>query len=218
MNLSTAPTPAHLPQKPASRAIGLAFVAAIHVVVFIAVSQGLMIPGGLVKPKETPTVRPIDEPPPLPKPLPKLTPKEPTQVHFDPTVVPPPIIDVTAPPPTGGIVTERGDPMPQDFTPRAPAGPPQTIPADTLRPMSAVCTRTQAPEAPSVNWSGEALFSVVAGTHAGRVNQVEIRLLRGAMDGRTQRAFKSAIESTMRETYQCPGDVRFTQEFQFRVE
>ena len=214
MNLSTA----RLPQRPASRAIGLAFVATLHVVAFIAFSQGLMNKLS-PKPAETTQVRPVDEPPRQPKPIEHLKPEQfkPTQVTQ--TVVDPIDFVITSPPPTGGIAVERGDPQQQDALPRGPVTQPlPASPADGIRSVGAVCTRTQPPEAPAVNWSGEALFSVVAGTHAGRVNQVEIRLLRGAMDGRTQRAFKSAIESAMREGYQCPGDVRFSQEFQFRVE
>ncbi len=218
MNLSTAQASAHLSQKPTSRAIGLGFVAAIHVVAFIAVSQGLMIQPSQ-KPVEPTVVKPIDETPPEPQPIKRFEPQQPKQQQFTQTVVDPIDFVVTATPPTGGIQVERGDPLPQDLSPRGLVAPPaQTKPNDGIQTVGAVCTRTQAPESPSVNWSGEALFGVVAGTHAGRVNQVEIRLLRGAMDGRTQRAFRSAIESAMREGYQCPGDVRFSQEFQFRVE
>ena len=214
MNLSTA----HFPQKPTSRTVGFAVVAAIHVVVFIAFSQGLMTQM-IPKPDKPMVAKPFEETPPLPKPVPQYKPEQPKISQYTPTLVDPPVFQEPAPPPMGGIVTQVGDPAPQDLAQRGPVAPPaQTRPSDGIQSAGAVCTRIQKPDAPSVNWSGEALFSVVAGTHAGRVNQVEIRLLRGAMDGRTQRAFRSAIESAMREGYQCPGDVRFSQEFQFRVE
>jgi len=212
------PSTAHLPQKPSSRAIGLAFVAAVHVVAFIAFSQGLMIKLS-PKPVEPTVVKTIDTPPPPPEPIKKVQADQPKLPVWNPLPVPIPDDPPIAPPPTSTVYAEHREAIPQDASPRGPvAAPAQAKPTDGIQPFGAVCTRTQAPESPSVNWTGEALFSVVAGTHAGRVNQIEIRLLRGAMDGRTQRAFKSAIESALREGYQCPGDVRFSQEFQFRVE
>ncbi|RZJ11356.1 MAG: hypothetical protein EOP39_06565 [Rubrivivax sp.] len=81
-----------------------------------------------------------------------------------------------------------------------------------------VCTKMGTPEMPAVNWSGEALFKAVATVKAGRVTGVEITPLRGGVDRKAQRQLIQAIEQTLRETYECPGDHQFEQEFQFKID
>ena len=53
---------------------------------------------------------------------------------------------------------------------------------------------------------------------AGRVVEVDIKTLRHVSDMRARRALISAIDSALRDTYRCPGDHVFSQEFLFRVE
>jgi protein TonB len=38
------------------------------------------------------------------------------------------------------------------------------------------------------------------------------------VDRKAQRALVQAIEATLRDTYECPGDHVFEQEFQFKIE
>lgn len=89
---------------------------------------------------------------------------------------------------------------------------------DVVKSVGAVCTQTASPEMPSVNWSGEALFRVVADVQGGHVVAVQIQTLAGAMDSRTRRAFSNAIEGTLKSRYVCPGEHRFQQDFAFRVD
>ena len=58
----------------------------------------------------------------------------------------------------------------------------------------------------------------VATVKSGRVTSVEITPLRGGVDRKAQRALINAITSTLTETYECPGDHVFEQEFQFKIE
>ena len=69
-----------------------------------------------------------------------------------------------------------------------------------------------------MSWSGEAAFRVVGTVKAGRVTGVDIQALRGNLDGKSRRALQSAISSALRDSYECPGDHVFEQEFQFRIE
>ena len=71
---------------------------------------------------------------------------------------------------------------------------------------------------PAVNWSGNALYKVLATVKAGRVSSIEVTPLRGGVDRKAQRAFIASIESTLKESYECPGDHVFEQEFQFKQE
>ncbi len=53
---------------------------------------------------------------------------------------------------------------------------------------------------------------------AGRVTSVEITPLRGGVDRKAQRALVQEITRTLQETYECPGDHVFEQEFQFKID
>jgi hypothetical protein len=209
---------AQLPRNPASRSLGIALVAVVHVVAFLAISQGLM-QKIMPKPPGPIVARTIPEEPPKPEPVRRL---ESVPKLEQPRYVPLPIPDppLTAPPSdTPPRYAEHTEAPPADMGVRE-VTPPQGRAASSsgLQSAGAVCTQQRTPEAPTVNWSGVALFHVVASTHAGRVTEVEIRSPRGDMDARSLRAFKSAIETALREGYVCPGEVRFDQEFQFRVE
>ncbi|HEY4081673.1 MAG TPA: hypothetical protein VGM81_13360 [Burkholderiaceae bacterium] len=209
---------ARLPQNPAARFTGIGLAVAVHVVVILALSQGLM---NTTKPKpaEAPIVVLKDEPKPLPLPVP---PPKPTVIKLDdPTlpVIPTPVFKESEP-----ALTNPPTIRPLEGTDTRPVGPvlaqadPVPVPHNGPQPVNAVCTKTMAPTMPATNFSGDAVFRVIAGTHAGHVNSVEIQAVSGGMDMRSQRAFKAAIESALREGYECASDVRFTQEFHFRVE
>ena len=81
-----------------------------------------------------------------------------------------------------------------------------------------VCTKMGKPEMPAVDFSGEALFKVTATVKAGRVVSMEVKNLRAGVDRKAARLLVNSIQQTLTETYECPGDHVFEQEFQFRQE
>ncbi len=209
---------ARLPQNPAARLTGIGLAVAVHVVVILALSQGL-INKTKPKPAEPPIVVLKEEPKPLPQPVP---PPKPVVIRLDdPTLspLPTPVFKEAEPALANPPISH-----PFEGTDARPAGP-VTAQADPVpishsgpQSVNAVCTKTMAPAMPATNFSGDATFRVIATTRAGHVNSVEIQALSAGMDMRSQRAFKAAIESALREGYECASDVRFTQEFHFRVE
>jgi hypothetical protein len=80
-----------------------------------------------------------------------------------------------------------------------------------------VCVEMPRPEAPAVNWAGNAVLQAVATVQGGRMVGTEIRVVQGSMDARTRRALTHAVEAAL-AGYRCPGDQRFQQEFSFRIE
>jgi protein TonB len=204
----------------ASRFTGIGIVALIHVVAIYALASGLA--RDIVKKVSGPIdVKVIEEkvkPPPPPE---KIIPPPPELKAPPPPFVPPPEFQVTAPtPPAPAIQSTQVAPPAQ--TEIRPAPPPAPVAAPTPKPArvtaAMVCTKRTSPEMPSVNWSGEALFKVVATVKAGRVVSAEITSLRGGVDRKALRAMTQAIDSTLRDTYECPGDHVFEQEFQFKVD
>jgi len=205
----------------ASRFTGFGIVVLIHVVAIYALASGLA--KDLVKKVTGPIdVKVIEEkvkPPPPPE---KVVPPPPDLKAPPPPFVPPPEFQVTAPAPPAPAIqsTQVAPPAVTEIRP-APA-PVAAAPAPAPRPAKItagmVCTKMGKPDMPSVNWSGEALYKAVATVKAGRVTAVEITSLRGGVDRKAQRALVQAIEATLRETYECPGDHVFEQEFQFKIE
>lgn len=205
----------------ASRFTGFGVVVLIHVVAIYALASGLA--KDLVKKVTGPIdVKVIEEkvkPPPPPE---KVVPPPPDLKAPPPPFVPPPEFQVTAPAPPAPAIqsTQVAPPAVSEIRP-APA-PAPAAPAPAPRPAKItagmVCTKMGKPEMPSVNWSGEALYKAVATVKSGRVTAVEITSLRGGVDRKAQRALVQAIEATLRDTYECPGDHVFEQEFQFKIE
>jgi len=205
----------------ASRYTGFGIVVLIHVVAIYALASGLA--KDLVKKVTGPIdVKVIEEkvkPPPPPE---KVVPPPPDMKAPPPPFVPPPEFQVTAPAPPAPAIqsTQVAPPAVAEIRPQpapAPAAPP-AAPKPTKITAGMVCTKMGKPEMPSVNWSGEALYKAVATVKAGRVTAVEITSLRGGVDRKAQRALVQAIEATLRDTYECPGDHVFEQEFQFKIE
>ena len=203
----------------ASRFTGLGVVVLIHVVAIYALASGLArdIVKKVTGPIETKVIEEKVKPPPPPD---KVVPPPPDLKAPPPPFVPPPEFQVTAPaPPAPAIQSTQVAPPAVAEVRRAPAAPvaaPAPRPAKITAGM--VCTKMGKPEMPSVNWSGEALYKAVATVKAGRVTAVEITSLRGGVDRKAQRALVQAIEATLRDTYECPGDHVFEQEFQFKIE
>ncbi|HEY9107347.1 MAG TPA: ABC transporter substrate-binding protein [Roseateles sp.] len=204
----------------ASRYTGIGIVALIHVLAIWALASGLA--KDIVKKVSGPIdVKVIEEkvkPPPPPE---KVVPPPPDLKAPPPPFVPPPEFQVTAPaPPAPPIQSTQVAPPVAQFTPPAPAAAPAPAPVAKPAKVTAgmVCTKMGKPELPAINWSGEALYKAVATVKAGRVTAVEITPLRGGVDRKAQRQLIQAIEATLRETYECPGDHTFEQEFQFKVD
>ncbi|MCE4536915.1 ABC transporter substrate-binding protein [Pelomonas sp. P7] len=204
----------------ASRFTGFGIVVLIHIVAIYALASGLA--KDLVKKVTGPIdVKVIEEKVKPPPPPDKVIPPPPDLKAPPPPFVPPPEFQVTAPAPPAPAIqsTQVAPPAVAEVRPApppAPAAPPAAKPAKITAGM--VCTKMGKPEMPSVNWSGEALYKAVATVKSGRVTAVEITSLRGGVDRKAQRALVQAIEQTLRDTYECPGDHVFEQEFQFKIE
>ncbi|MDG0852349.1 energy transducer TonB [Roseateles puraquae] len=206
----------------ASRFTGFGIVVLIHVVAIYALASGLA--KDLVKKVTGPIdVKVIEEkvkPPPPPE---KVVPPPPDLKAPPPPFVPPPEFQVTAPAPPAPAIqsTQVAPPAVAEIRPQpapAPAAPPAAPKPAGKVTAGMVCTKMGKPEVPSVNWSGDALYKAVATVKAGRVTAVEITSLRGGVDRKAQRALVQSIEAALRDTYECPGDHVFEQEFQFKIE
>lgn len=204
----------------AARFTGIGIVALIHVLAIWALASGLA--RDIVKKVSGPIdVKVIEEkvkPPPPPE---KVVPPPPDLKAPPPPFVPPPEFQVTAPAPPAPAIqsTQVAPPVAQDIRPAPPPAPVAAPPKPAGRPNAKmVCTKMGTPEMPAVNWSGTALYKAVATVKAGRVTSVEISAQSGGVDRKAQRMLIAAIESTLRETYECPGDHVFEQEFQFKID
>lgn len=205
----------------ASRFTGIGVVVLIHVVAIWALASGLArdIVKKVAGPIDVKVIEEKVKPPPPPE---KVVPPPPDIKAPPPPFVPPPEFQVTAPtPPAPAMTTTQVQPPAatevRPAPPPAPAAPPAPArPAKVTAGM--VCTKMGKPEAPSVNWSGDALYKAVATVKAGRVTGVEVTPLRGGVDRKAQRALIQAITQTLQDTYECPGDHVFEQEFQFKIE
>lgn len=205
-----------------SRLTGIGIVIVIHVIIIWALASGLArkVVEAVKGPIDVKVVEEKVKPPPPPE---KVVPPPPDMKAPPPPFIPPPEVQVTAPPPpTPAITTQSTTPPPvRDVAPTpppvvAPPAPPAPKPAKITAGM--VCTKMGKPEVPAVNWSGEALYKVLATVKSGRVVGVQVTPLRGGVDRRAQRALIAAITETLSDTYECPGDHVFEQEFAFRIE
>ncbi|MDM4765751.1 energy transducer TonB [Pelomonas sp. SE-A7] len=209
-------------QKSTSRVTGFGIVVVIHVLIIWALASGLArkIVKAVSEPIETKVIEEKVKPP---EEIKKVEPPPPKLDTPPPPFVPPPEVVITAPAPPAVINTPTTSvPPPAAPIAATPAPAPKAAPAPAPRtgPVTAamVCTKMGKPEAPSVNWSGEALLKAVATVKAGRVVSVEIQSLRGGVERKALRAMSAAVTQTLQDTYECPGDHVFEQEFQFRIE
>lgn len=209
-------------QKSSSRLTGFGVVLLIHVVIIWGLASGLArkIVKAVAEPIETKVIEEKVKPPEEVK---KLEPPPPKLDTPPPPFVPPPEVVITAPAPPAVINTPTTSTPPPaapiQATPApTPKAPPAPVKTDGKVTAAMVCTKMGKPEAPSMNWSGEALIKATATVKAGRVVAVEFQSLRGGVDRKALRAMTSAIQTTLQDTYECPGDHVFEQEFQFRIE
>ena len=202
----------------ASRFTGLGIVILIHVVLIYAIASGLAKKAveAIKGPIETKVIEDKIKPPPPPD---KVVPPPPDLKAPPPPYVPPPEFQVTAPAPPAVMAAPTTSVPPVNTvvaaTP-APAPAPVPVAKPTKITAAMVCTKRGTPEMPSVSFDGEALYKVIATVKAGRVVSTEVTSLRGGIDRKAQRALIAAIDSTLKETYECPGDHVFEQEFVFK--
>lgn len=213
MNLTA--TPAAQSYRPASRLTGLGLAIGVHVILVIGFA-GAFIVKAPDKPKD-PIVTVVKEKQPKPpEPIERhlvnrdlVQPRDPVQQDL-PTVPWDIAKDTPAPPRDNSLGLADGAIGPTTPGPVIRAEPKVVKAGD-------VCTRMASPEMPAVNFAGDATFRVTASTQAGRVTSIQIQALSSGIDSRSLRAFKGAIERAL-GGYECPGNVSFTQEFNFRLE
>jgi len=206
----------------ASRFTGVGLVILIHIVIVYAMVSGLARKAveAIKGPIETKVIEEKVKPPPPPD---KVIPPPPDLKAPPPPYVPPPEFTVTAPAPPAVMAAPTTSVPPTTTVVAATPAPAPPAPAPVAKPAAKitagmVCTKMGKPDMPSVSWSGEALYKVVATVKAGRVAAIEVTSLRSGVDRKAQRALIASIESTLKETYECPGDHVFEQEFQFKLE
>jgi len=206
----------------APRFTGLGIAALVHLVLLAGLLQGLVKAPSKAPPGPT-QVELLQQkpPPPVPEPLPMPT-QEPTLLRQLPPQVQIPVpIFFEERPPTGHEIQARSDSSPSNeaavTAPPVPVAEPAR-PAAGLAQAGMVCTQMGRPELPALNWSGEAVLKIVATVRAGRVVASELVAARGSPDARTRRQLLAAVDTALRESYVCPGDHRFEQEFAFRVD
>lgn len=79
-----------------------------------------------------------------------------------------------------------------------------------------VCQRMSAPQVPPVNWQGEAVYQAQVEVQEGRVVSMAVTAPTPASNPTAHTRLVESIERAIRETYVCPGNHRFEQQFVFR--
>jgi periplasmic protein TonB len=208
---------------------GIAVVIAFHAFIVYALVTGLAkkVVEVVRAPIETKVIEEIKKPPPPPE---IVIPPPPKLEAPPPPFIPPPEVQVNAPPPpapTITAVTATPPPVPVVITPApapvvaaAPAPPPAPV-AKPAGPVQAgkVCQKMVPPEIPSSNDEITGSVFVRATLKGGRVVQVDVdrNTLTGSTDRRVLRKYVAAIEVAMKEGYLCEGDnIVVLQEFFFK--
>lgn len=206
----------------ASRFTGIGVVIVVHAVMIAGLSSGLV--QNIIKPKPVKTEARVieEETPPLP-PQRRLQPEDPTRKVLieRPELIQAPDISVVTPTETVPGTTTTSTLQTGHSTDTGPTivTPAVVKPAvNTKVDPGMVCTKMGKPDLPAVNWAGDALFRVQATVRGGRVAATEFTMLSGVMDPKTRRALQAAIANTLRDTYECPGEHRFEQEFNIRID
>lgn len=89
----------------------------------------------------------------------------------------------------------------------------------SLAPLRAemVCTAMGRPDLPRVDAVGTLLIHVVAYVIDDKMAAIDPKLKIGSIDAKLNNMFIKAVSRAMRETYRCPGNHVFEQEFQFTI-
>lgn len=207
-----------------SRFTGLGMVALVHALLIAGLVSGLQKQPGKAPPPPLKASL-VDEARPKPQPVEKIQAHkpillEPRLAALAPPELPPDIARTEAAPslapvadgasPVQAAITGTGTPAAEGSLAR-PAR--RVVVAD-----GSVCTRMDRPEAPAMNWRGDALFRVLMTVKEGRVVATEIHAPRGGLDARSRRGLEAAIERTLRNGYECPGEHLLEQEFKFHFD
>jgi len=104
-------------------------------------------------------------------------------------------------------------------TASAAAAAASDIPAETLVPVSPaiVCTAMGKPPAPPINAVGTLQLHVIVDVNDGKIGLVDAKLKQGSNDPALNNKFIELVSRTIRETYKCPGNHIFAQEFMFKI-
>jgi periplasmic protein TonB len=200
--------------------VGISFVILFHVIIVWALVSGLArkVVDVVRAPIETKVIEEIKKTPPPPE---KVVPPPPKLEAPPPPFIPPPEVQITAPPPEPTITATTPTPPPAPV-PFAPAQPVATEPAPKpAGPVSAgvACTKLVNPEVPPtpVGISG-ATVAYRAATQGGKLVSFEITKfqMRGGSDAKARRAFIASVEAAVRQ-YVCAGDTLFQQEIEFKI-
>lgn len=206
-----------------SRLSTLGLVIALHVLIVLGLSAGLI--GGALKSPPAPLQvdLPTQPPPPEPEPLPMPRQTLPDAPPMQKVPVPelPPVSDAL--PPISVLPTTQFD-TPVDVQPRAAASGSgssgaEPAPAQASSTVSAglLCPTQVRPELPALAQSGSAHLRVLGTVRGGRVVAVQMSVLQALPDRRAHRALLAGVEQTLRSGYACTQDGQFEQEFLFRV-
>ncbi|MBV8604778.1 MAG: hypothetical protein JO224_08865 [Pelomonas sp.] len=202
-----------------SRMAGIGFVILIHVIIFWGLYLGLgqKIKEAIKGPVDVKVIEEQVKPPPPPE---KVVPPPPDLKAPPPPFVPPPEVVVTAPPPPVTMAAPTTNVPPPAAPVRATPAPAAPAPPAHTGPITAgmVCTKMSKPEI-TMDFSGDVEFHVTATVKAGRVVSAEIKPTKVAgIDRKVQRALTNSIQQTLSESYECPGDHVFVQDFVFHNE
>lgn len=214
--------------------MGITVVVLFHALLVWALVSGLAkkVVQVVIAPIETKVIEELKKPPPPPE---VVVPPPPKLEAPPPPFIPPPEVQITAPPPPQPTITATTPTPPAApvtiapavpvaappavvAAPPAPPAPPPPRPA--IQQAGVACSKMVPPEPPSVNTEVQGSIFVLATLKAGRVVQVDIErnTLRGVADRRAMRGFITAIETAMKDGYQCAGDaVQIRQEFYFDI-
>jgi protein TonB len=202
-----------------NRVVGFGIVVLIHIVLVWAIASGLAkkIVEKVAGPIEAKVVEEVKPPPPPPE---KVLPPPPDIKAPPPPFVPVPEVQITAPAPPAVVQQSTTVASTAPIAP-APVQAPPAPPAPPARAtVSSTCSKWEKPEAPSVQWTGEASFMATITVRGNKVVGVDVATARGGgIDRKSERAIKNAITQTVQSTYVCNGEnVVFQQEFAFRIE
>jgi len=96
------------------------------------------------------------------------------------------------------------------------------MPASTLVPLvplraGMVCTTMGKPDVPQIQAVGTVSLHVIAEVTDGKVTLVDTKLRMGSNEPSLNQKFIDSVDRALRDTYRCPGNHIFEQEFVFKI-
>lgn len=201
------------------RLSALGLVAALHVLIVLGFSAGL-IHQRLQAPLPPPQLDIVkSEPPPVELPVAMPAQDAPQR----PSLPPMPIPDVVQSAEASPISVRAAEPgeswrdAPIGTAASANVAEPTLPQASAPLAAGLLCPTQTRPELPALAQSGSAHLRVLGTVRGGRVVAVQMQVLQALPDRRAQRALLQGVEQTLRGGYACTQDGQFEQEFLFRV-